>query len=313
MSKIKYLFGIALFALLIPATSAQADSHEPVIWWAEYFDNPTLHGRPIRAIREATIDHDWGLNAPLPEVPADKFSVRWSTDLHLDAGEYTFMVTVDDGARLWVDGKLIIDAWRAQKATTFTKMIYLDGGQHSIQLAYFDQSGAALVKLWWRLDKPGEKEKRDYGKRDEGHKRMSGDVMLVDNTDYGFTWGGPAGNKQMGHGGHHGFYFTKNTTYQPENWGKWSLKVGQAGMYEVFAFIPSNHATTASVRYRILHNGERHDKVIDQDWYFDQWISLGTYHFSGQSGEAVVLYDNTHETAYSTFIAFDAIKLVKRH
>ena len=38
----------------------------------------------------------------------------------VDAGTYRFSVTADDGVRLWVDDRLLIEQWRWQGATTYT-------------------------------------------------------------------------------------------------------------------------------------------------------------------------------------------------
>lgn len=332
MTKFKIMFLAIIVALLMPAGIATADYQEPVIWWAEYFDNPRLEGRPIRSVREESINYDWGHNAPLAEVPADHFSVRWSTETYFEGGDYTFTATVDDGMRLWIDGKLVIDQWRMQKATTFTRRIELKEGKHSIQMSYFEKGGSAVAMLWWRLDKLAEKKPeqhkaeyseaykqhlREQQKKKAGHNKphhSQDGVIIVDNKDEGFTWGGPTEYRNAGHGGYkHGYYWTKNSKYEPSNSGKWTPHIKKAGKYEVYAYIPSNHASTESVRYRILHNGERHDKIIDQGWYFDEWVSLGTYYFAGDWNEHIIAYDNTREAAYSTMIAFDAIKLVPKH
>jgi hypothetical protein len=40
------------------------------------------------------------------------FSVRWTGRVQaLDAGQYSFFTTADDGVRVWVDGQLLIDRW----------------------------------------------------------------------------------------------------------------------------------------------------------------------------------------------------------
>ena len=302
---------LALLCLLvIPAGSVLAYEAE-VIWWAEYYDNPSLKGNPVRAIREAAIDFDWGQDIPLEGVPADGFSVRWTTTTTFEAGHYTFSVTIDDGARLWVDGELLIDQWRVQGVTTYTAGKWLAAGEHTIQMAYFEDTGSAVAKLWWRRD--SQKPDRDAGDRQPA--KPAGKKLVIDNRHPGFTWGGPGKYRNVAWGGYgNDFFWTKNTVTQPSNYGKWTPTFAGDGEYEVYVYIPGNHATTAQVRYRIFHNGERRDRIIDQDWYFDQWVSLGVYYFNGknQGQEFIIAYDNTREPAYSKMIAYDAIKLVPR-
>ncbi|MGD8823066.1 MAG: NBR1-Ig-like domain-containing protein, partial [Anaerolineales bacterium] len=80
-------------------------------WQARYYRNTSLDGNPIITQAEAVIDHDWGLTAPSANFPADRYSVRWQGSRHLLQGMYRFIVSVDDGVRVWVDGQLIIDSW----------------------------------------------------------------------------------------------------------------------------------------------------------------------------------------------------------
>lgn len=310
MFKPKILLITLLVTILLPAGAVLADD-STIIWWAEYFDNPTLEGNPVRAIREAEIDYDWGQSAPLAGVPADGFSVRWTTKTHFEAGNYTFTAVVDDGVRLWVDGELLIDAWQTQSATIYTADTDLNAGTHTVQMAYYDDTGSAVAKLWWRqnVDAPTD----DGDDTSNGDDDATAEVLLIDNWDEGFIWGGPLRYRSKSRGGYgKGFFWTQNTSTRPTNYGKWTPTFSAAGDYEVFVYVPGNHATTAQVRYRVLHDGERHDKLVDQDWYFDKWISLGTYHFNGKNEgkEFILAYDNTRETAYTTQIAFDAVKLV---
>ena len=138
------------------------------------------------------------------------------------------------------------------------------------------------------------------------------DTVIVDNKDSGFDWGGPTGNRQASSGGYGtGFFWTYNTTSVPVNSGKWTPSL-KSGDYEVFAYIPSAHATTRSARYRIYHDGAWSNRFVNQNIYSNAWVSLGTYHFDGSGQEYVLLCDNTSESAGSTQIAFDAIKFVKR-
>ena len=330
MKKLKTLLLVLVFILILPVSSALAQS-QTIIWWAEYYDNPHLKGNPARAIREAEINHDWGYNAPLEGVPADHFSVRWSTTTTFEAGQYTFSATVDDGVRIWIDGELVLDEWRVQSVRTFTSSRYLTAAEHTIQVAYFENTGAAVAKMWWRKDSdqpPQPPEMRPPHQkpphRPPGQRPPGGpmpeqpivDHLMIDNRDPGFLWGGPLANRRVAMGGvGHDFFWTQNTVTQPENYGKWTPTFSRAGKYEVLVFIPDNHANTTNLRYRVLHNGERHDRIVDQSTYYNRWVSLGTYYFNGQNQgkEFILAYDNTREAIYSTYIAFDAVKLVPSH
>lgn len=121
-------------------------------FFGEYFNNKTLTA-PSRITRyDATIDFDWGMGSPDITVGANGFSVRWSGRITPpQTATYTFYVASDEGARLWVDGMLIIDDW-AGHASVQEKMgnISLQQGQgYDIRLEYFENTGAAQVRLSW--------------------------------------------------------------------------------------------------------------------------------------------------------------------
>jgi hypothetical protein len=63
---------------------------------------------------------------------------------------YTFYTQSDDGVRLWVNGKLLIDNWTDHAATQNSGTITLTAGQkYSIKMEYYENSGGAVAKLSW--------------------------------------------------------------------------------------------------------------------------------------------------------------------
>jgi hypothetical protein len=53
-------------------------------------------------------------------------------------------------------------------------------------------------------------------------------------------------------------------------------------------------------------------RIVNQSVYSNQWVSLGTYYFQGNSNDYVSLADVTYEPYLSRLIAFDAVKWVPR-
>ncbi len=124
-------------------------------WRGEYWNNTTLSGVPALVRDDAEIDFNWGGLSPDPGViKADYFSARWARTMHLPAGRYRFSMTVDDGGRLWVDDRLLIDAWREQPATTYTAETYLPAGAVPIRMEYYEKGGKAVAKLEVQLLTP---------------------------------------------------------------------------------------------------------------------------------------------------------------
>jgi len=97
------------------------------------------------------IDFGWGDTAPDEKVGANNFSVRWTGDVSAQFTEtYTFYTVTDDGLRLWVDGKLIIENWTLHGDTEDTGTINLVAGRsYSIVLEYFENTSGATARLGW--------------------------------------------------------------------------------------------------------------------------------------------------------------------
>jgi hypothetical protein len=119
-------------------------------WRAEYFNNKSTSGSPALVRNETEINFNWGNSSPAPGVVAvDGFSARWTQSPELPRGSYRFNMTVDDGARLFVNGHLLIDAWKDQAPSSYSGDIYLPGGPITIQLEYYENTGGAVARLGW--------------------------------------------------------------------------------------------------------------------------------------------------------------------
>jgi hypothetical protein len=103
----------------------------------------------LTSFQEATIDHNWGSGGPAGLT--DHYSVRWQGNIWSGGGNYQFDARADDGIRVWVDGKLIIDKWVTHVATTFRAELYLAPGYHNVRVEYFEREGQAVCRLTWQL------------------------------------------------------------------------------------------------------------------------------------------------------------------
>lgn len=123
-------------------------------WRGEYFDNVTLSGEPLFARDDNAIAFDWGNGSPAPnQLGTDRFSIRWSDTLSLTPGTYRFVVTADDGVRLWINGELVVDQFTVQSARTHTVARSLPDGRAAIVMEYFENTGVATAQLaWQRID-----------------------------------------------------------------------------------------------------------------------------------------------------------------
>jgi hypothetical protein len=293
--------GMAVAKLSRERVSPPEPGPEPGPWYGEYFDNTTLSGPPVLTCSDSAIDFDWGWGSPDWRIPSDHFSVRWTGTIYFDASStYTFSARSDDGVRVWVDGWQVIDGWYDHPAMTFSGDRWLAAGDHYVRVEYYERTGLAEVAVWWGDAAPPPPPVTE---------------VIVDDQDLGFIWGGTLQgryNAWLGYAGH--IYYTYNNQYSWTNYAKWIPTLPYAGNYEVYAYIPGAYATTGQARYRVLHNGVRNDRLVNQGAYSNQWVSLGTYYFNAWNvdREFVLMYDNTGEYPYSRYIGVDAVKFVAR-
>ena len=86
-------------------------------------------------------------------LPYEMYSARWKGYLLVPADhEYTLYVFVDDGARLIIDGRTIINQWFDNNGVEFQSKLFLTQGRHKIQVDYFQNHYRAILKLFWQPD-----------------------------------------------------------------------------------------------------------------------------------------------------------------
>ena len=117
---------------------------------ADYFREATLTTLAISRY-DANVNFNWQGGAPAAGVPSDRFSARWTGRVVPRFSEqYTFRVLADDGARLWINGKLAVDGWSKAYGGVNSAPITLKAGQpYALKLEYREQTGSAAIKLQW--------------------------------------------------------------------------------------------------------------------------------------------------------------------
>ena len=125
---------------------------------AEYFKGVDLKGTPAVTRIDKNVDFNF-IFAPVPgfstgAFAADNFSARWSGFLTPNkSGTYHVGVTADDGFRLWIDGKLVVEDWSTHGSTTKLAEFPLEEGRkYAIKLEYFQATGDAIARFVWDDD-----------------------------------------------------------------------------------------------------------------------------------------------------------------
>jgi outer membrane protein OmpA-like peptidoglycan-associated protein len=103
--------------------------------------------------RDATLNFDWHGHQPVAGVGAEQFSVRWTGWLVPPAtGRYVLHLSVDDGIRLWLAERPLLDDWQGQGLSYYQVAVELQAGQaYPVRLDYGQATAATRVRLAWEL------------------------------------------------------------------------------------------------------------------------------------------------------------------
>ena len=115
-----------------------------------YFNDRDLKEKMLVRL-DPEIAFNWGEGSPDPLVDPDTFSIRWEGYIVPEFSEtYTFYAKSDNGRRLMIDGKNVIDEWTDAYDTTPTGTIELKAGvKHRIVYEYYEDGGGANTRLEW--------------------------------------------------------------------------------------------------------------------------------------------------------------------
>jgi len=140
---------------------ANGETHKGLVWtfrtWgapggvkAEYFNDWRASRIPVLVREEDSIDHNWGKG----EVAAglsDGVWARWTANLQIPVtGTYILITTTDEGVRLWLGGRLLIDNWTSHTVTDNEASVELQAGHvYFLDMDWYDGTGDAVAQLSW--------------------------------------------------------------------------------------------------------------------------------------------------------------------
>jgi len=117
---------------------------------AEYFKGTELQDKALFTQMEPSLNHSWQEGQQIGGgMMANNFSARYSTAFRaLENGEITFEVEGDDGYRLLVNGKKVLDAWTRNRwgAQTYKLKTTKDTSYHLV-LEYWQGEGTAKIRF----------------------------------------------------------------------------------------------------------------------------------------------------------------------
>lgn len=115
---------------------------KPPADWQEVITGSVLEER-----RLPRIDFAWGVGAPSGQVPADHFATVATADIELPADSYLLRTVSDDGIRLSIDGKTVIDNWTWHPPKEDTAVVKLSTGRHAFRIEHFEIDGVAQLQF----------------------------------------------------------------------------------------------------------------------------------------------------------------------
>ncbi|HVN47841.1 MAG TPA: TIM-barrel domain-containing protein [Bacteroidota bacterium] len=118
----------------------------------EYFSNMNLQGTPAFVRIDSVIDFDWSSAPPLKGFKVEEYSVRWTGTLipSVTIKNASIDVATDDGVRMYLNGKKVVDSWRDRSSEIDNYMMDLDSGKtYDIKIEYYQNGGGASARLSW--------------------------------------------------------------------------------------------------------------------------------------------------------------------
>ncbi|MCU0448444.1 MAG: PA14 domain-containing protein [Bernardetiaceae bacterium] len=121
----------------------------------EYFAD-TVFRNKVHTRLDANTDMNYWLDSPAPGIYTDKYAVRWTGRLTApQTGRYTLQAIADDGVRVWIGGKLVMNEWRLQKANRILvspPFKLTQNQQYEVKVEYFNGKTANYLRLYWAFE-----------------------------------------------------------------------------------------------------------------------------------------------------------------
>ena len=159
--KLNYAYGTAMkgdiqplsLEYLVPSNLSQGKHG----LWAEYFPNDKLEGKPVLTRCDRRVAFNWSYDAPDPSLYREDgktlFSVRWTGKLlPPKTGTYHFRTLNNDGIRVYVDGKTVIENWKKNRLRFNSGSIELkEGRAYNLRIEYFFVGGISTISFGWHI------------------------------------------------------------------------------------------------------------------------------------------------------------------
>jgi hypothetical protein len=118
----------------------------------KYYDNVWFLNSPVLTRVDPTINFQWGTGA-ITTYGVDYVSARWEGKIKpLYSEAYTIFAYADDGVRVWIDRRLIINKWDTCCNETWGTVLLSATTYHDIIVEYHELRGQATMELRYSSD-----------------------------------------------------------------------------------------------------------------------------------------------------------------
>ena len=142
-----------------PPVRLRYQRFEPVQQWETVFftwaDTTALAGGPDAFSRLAQaapllrrtlsrLDYQW-YRPRVAELPVEKWGLEATTSVALPPGAYALRTISDDGIRVWIDGRLVIERWSTHESTV--DEVPIASGAHQLRVQFYQNGGWTELRV----------------------------------------------------------------------------------------------------------------------------------------------------------------------
>lgn len=115
-------------------------------WTGKLYPTKNFKGKSV-SLSTSSLNYSWASKAPHKSIPAGEYSAVFEKKVAVSKDtKYILMGKANDGIRIYVDGKRVVSYW-TPGTRNIEKNITLKKGTHTIKVEYFNEKGAARLKV----------------------------------------------------------------------------------------------------------------------------------------------------------------------
>lgn len=112
----------------------------------------------VKATKVIDFKNDHAFKKEFKAFPMNRFAGKWSGKIQIKkGGKYTFYTKSDDGSRLYINKKRIVNNWGIHGNRERKGTLNLKPGWHDFKAKHFENAGGASMVVSWKGPDTGNK------------------------------------------------------------------------------------------------------------------------------------------------------------